>query len=86
MMRAVEEAFAISSEAFWEAAHRLHDLEVLDMYEDEIVRVSDQVLATYLFYLAFFKERVLDFAALLDQFFPRLRHRLMTGPHSLYHS
>lgn len=77
MMSAVEEAFGIPSETLWGAAQRLHDLEVFDMYEDEVVRTSDQVLATYLFYLAFFKERVLGFAALLDHFFPRLRHRLI---------
>lgn len=77
MMDAIEEAFEVSSEKFWEAARRLHDLEIFDMYEDEVVRVSDQVLATYLFYLAFFKERVLDFSALLHHFFPRLRHRLI---------
>jgi hypothetical protein len=77
MVNAIEEAFGISSKTLWKAAQRLHDLEVFDMYEDEVVRISDQVLATYLFYLAFFKERVLDFAALLDHFFPRLRHRLI---------
>jgi hypothetical protein len=77
MMSAIEKAFDIPSETLWMAAQWLHDLEVFDMYEDEVVRVSDQVLATYLFYLAFFKERVLNFAALLDHFFPRLRHRLI---------
>lgn len=77
MMSAIEEAFEISSQTFWEAAQRLHDLEVFDMYETEVVRVSDQVFATYLFYLAFFKERVLEFGTLLDHFFPHLRHRLI---------
>lgn len=76
MMSAIEGAFGIPSERLWQAAQRLHDLEIFDMYEDEVVRISDQVLATYLFYLAFFKEQVLDFAALLNYFFPRLRHRL----------
>jgi len=83
MMSDVEEAFEISSEALWRAAQRLHDLEVFDMYEDEVVRVSDQVLATYLFYLAFFRERVLDFAALLDHFFPRLRPRVIDAINSV---
>jgi hypothetical protein len=77
MMHAVETAFAISPEAFWEAAQRLHDLEVLDMYENEVVRISDQVLATYLFYLAFFKEKVLGFSALLKHFFPLNKDRLI---------
>lgn len=77
VMPAITSVFNITGEQFWEAAHRLHELEVLDMYEDEIVRVSDQVLATYLFYLAFFKERVISFSVLLEHFFPQFRHRLI---------
>jgi len=76
-MSAIEEAFGVSPAGFWEAADRLHEMEVLDMHEDEVVRVSDQVLGTYLFYLAVFKEGVLDFGALLTHFFPKLRHRLI---------
>ena len=77
MTNVIDKAFGISSETLWKAAQRLQDLEVFDMYEHEGVRISDQAFATYLFYLAFFKERVLDFAALLNHFFPRLRHRLI---------
>jgi hypothetical protein len=77
MMGAIEEAFGIPQEVFWKAVRRLDGLELLDMYENEVVRTSDQVLATYFFYLAFFKERSLDFAALLNHFFPRLQYRLV---------
>ncbi|SJZ37862.1 hypothetical protein SAMN02745119_00337 [Trichlorobacter thiogenes] len=77
MMCTVEKAFGIPRLAFWEAADRLHDLEVLNMHEDEVVRVSDQVLGTYLFYLAVFKERAIDFSVILEHFFPRLRQRLI---------
>jgi hypothetical protein len=77
MMNSIAEAFRISPATLWDAARRLHELEIFDMYEDEVVRISDQVLATYLFYLAFFKEPVLDFAVLLDHFFPNHRHRLI---------
>lgn len=77
MMNSIEQAFGITRAAFWEAADRLHELEVLDMHEDEVARVSDQVLGTYLFYLAAFKERAIDFGALLCHFFPRLRQRLI---------
>jgi len=52
-------------------------MEILDMYEDEVVRVSDQVLGTYLFYLAFFQDGVLDFGALLSHFFSRMRGRIV---------
>lgn len=77
MMSSIEEAFSISQEFFWKAANRLHELEILDMYEGEVARVSDQVLGTYLFYLATFKEHVLDFGRLLSNFFPKLRYRLI---------
>ena len=77
MMSAIEVAFGISPVAFWETAGRLHDMELLDMHGDEVVKVADQVLGTYLFYLAVFKEGLLDFGALLTHFFPRLRHRLI---------
>jgi len=77
LMCSIENTFSITRLAFWEAADRLHDLEVLDMHEDEVVRVSDQVLGTYLFYLAVFKERTIDLGAVLGHFFPRLRQRLI---------
>jgi hypothetical protein len=75
--KAIEDAFGISPTTFWKAATRLHELEVLDMYENEVVKASDQVLATYLLYLAFFKERVLGFSAVLKYFFPKHYHILM---------
>ncbi len=77
MITAIEQAFGISKDIFWQAVGRLHNLEILDMYENEIARTSDQVLATYLFYQAFFVKRVLSFSALLENFFPRLQHRLI---------
>jgi len=77
IMDAIEDAFEMPSGAFWETAQKLHDLEIFDMYENEVVKTSDQILATYLFYLAFFKERVLDFSILLEHFFPKHRHRLV---------
>jgi hypothetical protein len=73
----IEEAFKISPETFWDAAQRLHALEILDMYENEIVRISDQVLGTYLFYYAFFKKKALDFSTLLTHFFPTWREQLI---------
>ncbi len=76
MMKDIRDAFGVSPEMFWDAAHRLHEMEVLDMFETDIVRVSDQVLGNYLFYKMFFKETLLSFGALLDHFFPRLRERL----------
>jgi hypothetical protein len=76
-MGAISETFGISPGAFWQAAQRLHELEVVDMYEEDIVKVSDQVLSTYLFYLSVFRKQVLDYSLLLEHFFPRFRYQLI---------
>ncbi|MDD4963568.1 MAG: ATP-binding protein [Gallionella sp.] len=77
LMGAIEDAFGISPDAMWELVNRLHNLEICDLYENEAAKVSDQVLATYLFYLAYFKEPVLDFGTLLTAFFPEQQKRLI---------
>lgn len=76
MMSSIESSFHISPDTFWHCAFRLHELEMVDMYEDEVVRISDQVLSTYLFYLAFFKEKVLDFSDVLHNYFPNSRSKI----------
>lgn len=76
-MGAIKEAFEMPLETFWDAATQLHNLEILDMHGNEVVKISDQVLATYLFYLAFFKDKVLKFSVLLDHFFPKYSYRLI---------
>ena len=76
-MRLVSETFGVTPDAFWDAVRRLHGLEIVDLYEDEVVRVTDQVLATYLFYLAVFRERVVGVSDLLERLFPMYRHRLV---------
>jgi hypothetical protein len=77
MMSAIHRAFGILPEAIWKAVHELHDIEVLDLYEDDVARISDQVLATYLFYLAVFKEHVIEFGIFLRYFFPHQRSRVV---------
>jgi hypothetical protein len=81
LMGEVTRAFGISEKDFWQAATALHDMEILDMYENEVVRISDQVLGTYLFYLSFFRYKTLDFGVLLAAFFPELKSRLIDALH-----
>lgn len=42
--------FGIGEDELWEATNQLHKAEVVDLYENEVVKITDQVLATYLFY------------------------------------
>ncbi|HMK17608.1 MAG TPA: ATP-binding protein [Chitinophagaceae bacterium] len=46
-------SFNIDWDELWDDILLLHSLEILDVYTDEIAKVSDQVLATYAFYKCF---------------------------------
>ncbi len=77
LMSTIKNVFGISADNFWKASKKLHDMEVLDMFENEVVKVSDQVLSTYLFYLVFFKEKLIDFSILINELFPQYKQRLI---------
>ena len=77
LMKDIEEVFAITNDDFWQAAQELHRMELFDIYENEVVKISNQVLSTYIFYLVFFKEKILDFGLLVTHFFPRFRQSLV---------
>jgi len=85
-MDVIERAFGISADIIWKTVGKLHEAEVLDVFEDEVARISDQVLATYFFYLAFFKNKLLDYSALLGYFFPSHRERLLDAIHPVLNS
>lgn len=69
MFNKIVESFGLQSSVLWDNVLRLHDMEMVDLYEKEIARISDQVLRTYLLYKAFIKDQVLDFAVILNKFF-----------------
>lgn len=76
-MQKIQVTIGVSEEAFWQGVNQLHAMEVFDMYENDVVRVSDQVLATYLYYLACFQEQVVEFYTLLENYFPHQKHRFV---------
>lgn len=76
-MSTIYSVFRINPDEFWDAVLKLHEMEVVDVHENEVAKMSDQVLSTYLFYLAFFKNRVLDYSLILQHFFPSLRSRVV---------
>jgi hypothetical protein len=65
-MSNIQRILGITTEDFWKASKTLHNMEVLDMFENEVVKISDQILSTYLFYLVFFKEKLIDFSILIN--------------------
>lgn len=64
-----------TEQSFWQRVEELHDLEILDLYDHEVARFSDQILATYLFYLVFFVLELADFDALVRRFYFPYRSR-----------
>jgi hypothetical protein len=68
--------FGLSPTVLWDNILRLHEMEIVDLYEEDIARIADQVLSTYLLYKAFIQDQVLDFSVVLNDFFDNGRYAL----------
>lgn len=64
----IYEVFGIEENSFWECIYRLHELELVDLYEKEVVKIVDQTIATYFFYYVFIKKQLLDYSSILSHF------------------
>lgn len=72
--------FGIDWNDLWSAIMELHNSEILDVYSDEIVKVSDQVLATYAFYKCFIddKSAAINYAEWISTFIENFSNRIRT--------
>lgn len=61
--------FGVDKLEFKDRIRVLESLELVDVFQNSIVKVSDQVLATYAFWKAFIKHELLSLEALLDNYF-----------------
>ncbi|KUF41715.1 hypothetical protein AS361_01490 [Myroides marinus] len=70
--------FNIDWDELWLAIIELHDNEILDLYANEIVKVSDQVLATYAFYKCFIdhENSVINYDKWIIAFMEKYEHRI----------
>lgn len=70
--------FDIDWNELWSAIMELHNNEILDVYSEEIVKVSDQVLATYAFYKCFIddKSSVINYADWITVFIEKFSNRI----------
>ena len=76
-MSQVQNVFGIQAEEFWEYVNVLHNSELVDLYEDEVVKISDQVLSTYLFYLAAFEKKYIPFSLIVSNFYPDFKQTIV---------
>lgn len=66
--KTIIKSFQISFPDFVEAAHYLEELEIIELFENTI-KISEQVLSTYFFYVVFIKHRLLDLSILFYNYF-----------------
>lgn len=69
--------FSLSKNEFNECVDRLERLELVDVSPDfTIVSITEQTSATYFFFVAFFRKKVLDFSIILDSYFLVAQRRI----------
>ncbi|MBI5136862.1 MAG: hypothetical protein HZA24_05935 [Nitrospirae bacterium] len=76
-MAFITSTFSVAADAFWEAVETLHRMEIVDLHDGEVAKMSEQVLATYLFYLCVFDRKWIRFDTLMEHFFPDRRSQLV---------
>lgn len=76
-MSLVEKSFGIQPEEFWELVDVLHNNEIVDLYENEVVKITDQVLSTYIFYVAVFDKKIIPFSQIVKDFYPNYRRTIV---------
>ena len=77
LMNQIYTILSVDENLFWNEVSRLNALEIVDLYENEVAKISDQVLSTYLFYLSVLKEKKIEFGDLLDNFFPTYKRQFI---------
>lgn len=72
--------FDIDWNELWTAIIELHNSEIVDVYSNEIVKVSDQVLATYAFYKCFIDDKsvVINYSEWITAFINNNSNRIRT--------
>lgn len=70
--------FGIDWNELWTSIIELHNNEILDVYSNEIVKVSDQVLTTYAFYKCFIDDQsaVINYAEWIATFIENSSNRI----------
>lgn len=60
--------FKIDEDTFWEICYKLNQKEFVDLFNNQVVKISDQILSTYIFYKVYFESSILDFGLLVKHF------------------
>ena len=58
----------VEENKFWEICYALHESELVDLFEQQVVKISDQIFSTYIFYKAVIDNESLSFSFFLDNY------------------
>lgn len=69
---------------FLRMTEKLHSMEILDIYEGEVAKASDQILSTYIYYLVIFDKKLLHYSELIETYFPKLKNRIIENLNGVF--
>ncbi len=58
----------VEENKFWEICYALHESELVDLFEQQVVKISDQIFSTYIFYKAVIDNESLNFSFFLNNY------------------
>ncbi|MEX1029971.1 MAG: hypothetical protein WDZ91_07990 [Paenibacillaceae bacterium] len=79
----VLEMTGISNDSFSKCAYRLHDLEIVDIYNDKAAKISDQSLGNFLLFYVFMKKQVIPLSEMLKVCFGIYKPRVINASNTL---
>lgn len=53
---------------FWEICYALHESELVDLFEQQVVKISDQIFSTYIFYKVVIDSELLNFRFFINNY------------------
>ncbi len=73
----------LDEECFKNALSRLHELEIVDIYFDKVVKFSEQCFANFILKYTFYDKRIISLSAMIEKCFVPYRSRVMTSVNTL---
>ncbi|MDD9149836.1 hypothetical protein OYT88_14875 [Sporolactobacillus sp. CQH2019] len=73
----------LSRERFIECVNKLHELEIVDIYYNKVVKISDQCFGNYLIYFVFIKKRIIAYSNIILNCFKDYESRVINATNIL---
>ena len=77
------ELVGINTECFVGLCHELNEKELVDLYQDEVVKISDQSLGNYIVEYVLIEEKTISISQLLEIGFPKFKNKLVFALNTL---